>query len=193
MLLRNRTVKRLGNTQTGWVVDLDFSQNRLEPTEDEPNPLNRPLKAGLRTQFEQRPTFHDPDGAALVNAAGSLYLNQTRDHVLWVYDCAFNLDTPADWLGRVAGSTNSDLVTIHAIPWPANTLRFVDLVRPSETSEENGTEFWPHEFAVIGDPDGWFRLLPNRGFGDDVMFASDAQAMDKISYRCRSESPAAKT
>lgn len=165
-LVRKRRAVRIGKSRNGWRVECDFDEDRIVKSEDEPDPRIRDMKVSCRTQFEQRPAFADPYGAALVNAAGSLYAGQTTDAVLFVYGMQWNTATPFDAIGKVAGYTNSDAVPIYDITWPPQTLRFFDYSRPDEISEEAGIDFWPNTGAVMGDPDGHYRLLPNRGFDE---------------------------
>ena len=168
-VLRERTITREGTSPLARRVSLKFDVDRIEDDEDEENPLSRPMEVSLRTTLEQRATVWAPDGSPLINDAGSLYKDQTKDVVLFEYSCTFNNATPVDWPGQLAGYTNSTAVTIRGITWPPNTLKFINFTH-AETPEYAGTvEYWPHAFTLVGDFDGYYRVLPNYG-SDELVY-----------------------
>jgi hypothetical protein len=170
----NRGFKRVDGFDTLVILTATFSTKYDQ--EDNDDPLNLPIKGGMKSGFREVPAYYDAYGQPLVNDAGDLFEGLTKKSRIRTVNVTTNFSAIPDYLFELADTLNANAVTIHGKTRAAGTCFLSNVNMPDEpTSSKDGVTYWPITYDVEINPSGYHIILPNKGM-HELIYETRADA-----------------
>jgi hypothetical protein len=161
------------------MYDCKATWSTREPVAKDPNPLSRPAVIIPRGERREMPVTEDALGAPITTTAGEPFTDINEPFPTVVYQVFKNLADDPSWLVLYEGMRNLDAVTLRGLTWPPNTLE-VRNYQGSDQKRENQTDFYIAQYELVGNPDGYHRVLLNKGFLERYYWDADNKEITDV-------------
>jgi hypothetical protein len=139
-------------------IDVNEQNNQQNP-----NPLDRPLKISGRRQQYKKILTKDIHGDPLKNSAGDVFEGINKDSGRWVHVFEYNVSLIPIWARTYADTLNDSTVQFNGLSFDAETLKFVPLDY-SSLLVENEQAYYKLRFELHEREEGWTHKEVDRGF-----------------------------
>lgn len=148
-----------------YIVTAEFD-TKQQFDQPEYNFAQERVEGGLRGYSEEVPAFVDGQNTPVINDAGDWFEGATKKKRMIAVPCtAYFQEIPWLLFTVLSNTVNNAAITIHGLTFPAGTAWLGDPQMPKKPIVgSDGASYWPVDYEIHIDLDGWYQDFPNRGY-----------------------------